>query len=800
MNFNFPDLSLRKSKHASGFAFGILLLVTVASTLIFYPKLVVIDTPYKLGDIADENIKAPQDFFIEDASATLEKRREARDAVLTVYDYDKGLLDNLKKQVLDAFAIPRAAIEAAHRESGGTSVNSPEPGRNPENQAENLSKRIWTLKPEFENTLGITVSKGAYKILENEAFSPEIPKLINDLLTQIMNNGVVSNKMIILKENDRGIILKTVSTGDETVTQAVRQFYGIDQAKTMVRITGDPLLKGKDYNLVNLVVDLTQQLIHPNITLNRSETEKRKAIAEGGIKPILFQVKQGEMILREGQRIAEPDLIKLKALQQQTGRSPLLGRGIGTAMIIFILLVITYFLHLKHRSEIQFNPNRNLAFIASVLIIFFLIAQMSIALAESMGDGIPFALRTQSMFYGIPLSAGAMTICQFMGFSVAFPFAIVIALVTAILFDNSYVYTLYFLLNGIMGAFWIKNARNRKDYITAGTKLGLLNIILATTLDIFMSQLMPARILWDWTFAFMGGISAGIVTIGVSPLVELVFGFTTDSKLLELSNLDQPLMRRLMLEAPGTYHHCVIVGSMVEAAASEVGANPLLAKVSGYYHDIGKLKNPLHFIENQSDGKNIHNKLAPSMSCLILISHLKNGLELAREYKLGHEISDAIKQHHGTSLISFFYDKARKQKKDQVNIDSFRYPGPKPQTKETALVMLADQVEAASRTLEYPSPSRIQGLVQQLINKTFSDNQLDECPLTLKDLHNIARSFIKILNGIYHHRIEYPDRLSTGTVKEKNDNPDHRSPESVQTINGSHSEDGPSTLKRLGQA
>jgi len=324
--------------------------------------------------------------------------------------------------------------------------------------------------------------------------------------------------------------------------------------------------------------------------------------------------------------------------------------------------------------------------------------------------------------------------------------------------------------------------------------------VLATTLDIYLSQLAPTRIMWDWAFAFLGGFSAGIVTIGISPLVEMMFGFTTDSTLRELSNLDQPLMRRLMLEAPGTYHHCVIVGSMVEAAASEVGANPLLAKVCGYYHDIGKLKNPVHFIENQRNGKNIHNKLAPSMSCLILTSHIKNGVELAREYKLGHEIIDAIKQHHGTSLIGFFYDKAKKQKKDQlVNIDNFRYPGPKPQTKETALVMLADQVEAASRTVENPTPSRIQGLVQQLINKVFSDNQLDECPLTLKDLHNIARSYIKILTGIYHHRIEYPDRLAPGVAKEKNGNPDHRQPESVQNINGSHSEDGPSTLKRLGQ-
>jgi len=281
----------------------------------------------------------------------------------------------------------------------------------------------------------------------------------------------------------------------------------------------------------------------------------------------------------------------------------------------------------------------------------------------------------------------------------------------------------------------------------------------------------------------------------------MAFGYTTDSTLLELSNLDKPLLRRLMLEAPGTYHHSVIVGSMVEAAATEIGANPVLAKVCGYYHDIGKLKNPAYFIENQKNGKNIHNKLAPSMSCLILISHIKNGVELAREKKLGQEIIDAIKQHHGTTLITYFYEKARKQRRDDsINIDNFRYPGPKPQTRETALVMLADVVEAAARSLEHPTPSRIQGLVQQLINKLFSDNQLDECPLTLTDLHKIARSFNKILNGIYHHRVEYPDKPLPEAPKPKNDDIDREPAESVQNINGTDTGSSPNPLKRLGQS
>ncbi|MGA6925096.1 MAG: HDIG domain-containing metalloprotein, partial [Desulfosarcina sp.] len=237
----------------------------------------------------------------------------------------------------------------------------------------------------------------------------------------------------------------------------------------------------------------------------------------------------------------------------------------------------------------------------------------------------------------------------------------------------------------------------------------------------------------------------------------------------------------------------------VEAAAAEIGANPILAKVCGYYHDIGKLKQPLYFIENQADGRNKHDKLAPSMSALILIAHVKNGVEIARENKLGQAIIDTIQQHHGSSLIRYFYEKAKIVKgEDGVNIDDFRYPGPRPQTREAGLVLLADVVEAASRTLENPTASRIQGLVQNLISKIFSDGQLDYCELTLKDLHRIARTFNKILNGIYHHRIEYQDSSAIVSGKAKNGSTDRKSTKSSQSVRAKHSDDRQSHFKRLG--
>jgi len=771
---------------------AILVAVTVIATLILYPKLIVSRPTYQIGDIADRNIKAPTDFLVEDELATGEKQTRARDGVLTVYDHDQTLAGELTRQVRNAFG----RLRSVYRKNARALEQNDSPV-----QVDAVDNRLRQLKPEFEKILGISVSSGAYRILRRERFSAEIAELIIKMLTRILDNGVVANKDLLLRQSETGIILKPVGSEKESVVRKLDQFYDLDQAKAMVRVTGEPMFKGMDYSLLSLTVDFAQRLIQPNITLNRSETQKRREGASELIKPVLYKIKKGEMILREGERVTPMHMLKLQALKSQGGKQELLKKGAGTAFIIMTLLTIAYFIHLKHQNELLQYQNRNLFFIGLVVVMTLLILQLSVSLAQVLAPEAPFALSAGSIYYSIPIAAGAMTICQFLGFTIAFPFAIVMGLLTAMAFENSYGFCFYFLLNSIMGAYWSQDCKESKGFIQAGAKLGGLNILLATVVSIYIADFSGFKLPWDWTFAFAGGIIAGIITAGVIPLMEMAFGYTTDSTLLELSNLDKPLLRRLMLEAPGTYHHSVIVGSMVEAAASEIGANPVLAKVSGYYHDIGKLKNPMYFIENQKNGKNIHNKLAPSMSCLILTSHIKNGVELAREKKLGNEIIDAIKQHHGTTLISFFYEKARKQKKEGcVNIDNFRYPGPKPQTRETALVMLADVVEAAARSLEQPTASRIQGLVQQLINKLFSDNQLDECPLTLSDLHKIARSFNKILNGIYHHRVEYPEPPTAEPARGKNDHMDRQPAEPVPPVNATDTESSPNPLKRLGQS
>ena len=784
---------------------GILVLFTILFIIILYPNLVITHRQYNLGDVAERDIKAPEDFFIEDQAATEKNRQQAVAEMLTVYDYDANLADILKRNVEQAFGEIRKLIESSQNSNPRETENqaASAAAMAPEDKNRLLETLIREKQGQFEATIGISVSPGAYQALAKEKFSSNIANLIVKILTKILSNGVVTNKEILLKEQDKGIILKDVATKKEKIEFNLNQFYGLNQAKAMVRTIGQPDFQDLDYTLKNLVVDFVQELIQPNITLNRSETQERQNKIATEIKPVLYKIKAGEMLLREGARVTEFDLLKLKALQTQTRKEQILLCSLGAAMLLMCLSITTYILHFSDHNPPANYSTKNLFLIASLALTFFFLAGISASLSELLTQNSPLSIPESSIYFGMPLASGAMIVCLFLGLKAAVPMALVMAIGFAFIFPNRFEMFLYFLISGTMAAYWLRDCRERKVFITAGTKLGILNVVLATAVNFYTGEFSSTNLLWDSAFAFMGGLVAGIVTAGIVPLVEIAFDYTTDITLLELAHLDRPIMRRLMIEAPGTYHHSVIVGSLVEAAATEIGANPLLAKVCGYYHDIGKIKKPLYFVENQTDGKNKHDKLAPSMSSLILIAHVKDGVEIARENKLGQMITDTIRQHHGTSQIKYFYEKAKQLKgEDAVKIDDFRYPGPKPQTKETGLVMLADVVEAASRTLENPTPSRIQGQVQTLINQIFFDGQLDACELTLKDLHNIAKSFNKILNGIHHHRIEYSESRAPGDGHEKgkpkNGSSDRQQAKHPQNRAEEASANGESHLKRLG--
>jgi len=796
------------SKTVRGF---ILAAIMIIFSLMLYPNLTTTNYSYEIGDVAERDIKARDDFFIEDERATETARAEAAEKVLTVYDRDAALLPRITRQLTQTFDEMRKIVEIEKEKN--QNENNPEHKTDLQNTAAPLSETTplpekpsvqSQTKADFEKKAGLSVSDEVFKLLEKEGFSKNIPDIVIQIVTQILETGVVANKEMLLMESSKGIMLRDLETKTENATRNLKLFYGPEQYKKMVQIIADPLVKDLGKSLIPVIVDFATQFIQPNITLNRNETEERKKKAAADVKLVLQKIKAGEMVLREGEIVTEAKMLKLKAMNADRRKDKIYARSVGAVSMILCLLLVVYTLH-----EPMFKNNKDVLFIATLLVAFFFLPKVLSGLFESMPQNKPSDITDSSLTFGIPLASGAMLVCLFMGLEAAVSFAAVIAVCTALIFQNRFEIFIYFFLSGIMAAFWIKECRERKVFITAGVRLGSLNLVLATAVNVYIGIYSGMELFWDWAFAFLGGIGSGIITAGIAPLIEMAFSYTTDITLHELANLDRPILRRLMLEAPGTYHHSVVVGSMVEAAASEIGANTLLARVCGYYHDIGKIKKPLYFIENQTDGINRHNKLAPSMSSLILIAHVKDGVDIGRQNKLGEKIIDTIEQHHGTSLIKFFYEKAKQLKgEDAVKVEEFRYPGPKPQTREAGLVMLADVVEAASRTLENPTPSRIQGHVNKLINGVFTDGQLDDCELTLRDLHSIAKSFNKILNGIHHHRIEYPESSGSKEKKEKkedredkkdkNVSSDHQQTKQSKDSPGKSKESSEGSLKRLG--
>lgn len=360
--------------------------------------------------------------------------------------------------------------------------------------------------------------------------------------------------------------------------------------------------------------------------------------------------------------------------------------------------------------------------------------------------------------YLVPMAIASMMIAILLDPALSIVMTVVLSMFAGVIYRCDFGVFFVCLSGGLAGTYGATCVSHRTDLIKAGFMVSAINVFTIIIFVLLKQNLVLNTFKQNILWGILNGFICAILTLGLLPYLENMFRITTDIKLLEIGDFNQSLLKKLMLEAPGTYHHSLIIGNLAEAAASSVGANPLMARVGGYYHDVGKLTKPQYFVENQVNISNKHDDLTSQMSNLILISHVKDGVVLAREAKIPDPIINIIEQHHGTDITFFFYQQALKdQGPSNVEKEQYRYPGPKPQTKEAAIIMLADSVEAASRTLDEPTYGHMQDLVTRIINNKFIDGQLDECDLTLKDLHLISENFLNVLTALFHTRIEYPN-------------------------------------------
>ncbi len=728
-----------------------IIITSVIIGMLLSPNISLPKRSYKLGDIARRNIKANNDLLIEDELSTEKRRQKAAEELRPIYDFDQAVISRLEEKLSYVFSMMRENYQKDEEEDGKT------------------EKAIT--RQEFEKILGVTLSGKNFNILAANNFNPDIESHIFFLVTPILLEGVVSNKNILLNEGGKGIILRNVQTKVEEFHEDSSSILGLKEAKKQIIPRANKNLTQLKKPLRNVIIKISQGFVTPNVTFNKNETEDRRQKTLQEVKPVFFQVKRGEMIIREGEKVNEEHLLKLAAMTGVDKGHKAILVNMGLTFLTILILYIAYRLYAGNIKQFS-KGTADLLLLAIILLVEILLVKATIFIARAVSEGFP-QISADSLLHAVPITFGAMLISILLSAEIAFLFSLLVSIFAAWLLEQSMTFFVYFVIGNVIAVMGVARCTQRTDLIKAGFFVGLINVITILFLKMMEGEFIHLPDLFQMAFGFTGGILAGIIVTGITPLFEDLFGYNTNIRLLELANLNQPVLRDLMVQAPGTYHHSMIVGSLVEAAAESIGANPLLAKVSAFYHDIGKIKKPLYFVENQKDNVNKHSKLAPSMSSLILISHVKDGVEVARANRLGKSIIDIIQQHHGTGLISYFYQKAKKQENPEVqSVDEkdYRYPGPKPQTKEAGLVLLADAVEATSKTLSDPTPSRIKGLVQKVINSSFADGQLDECDLTLNDLFKIAKSFTQVLNGIFHRRIDYPEAITEKSGEEKKPN------------------------------
>ncbi len=427
---------------------------------------------------------------------------------------------------------------------------------------------------------------------------------------------------------------------------------------------------------------------------------------------------------------------------------------LGSTILVFILLHFFY-RDLKRYKPTYLKKKKSLLLLSSLLILNLVVARVfeHLFYIFSKGMGIENPI---IHYFGIPLAIGAVIVVMVFDFHTAIIFSLVLSLMIGIWIKIS-LFPLYVFITCLIAAFALFRVKKRSDIINAGFYIVLLTFISSLSILSITDGFKIESVYFLLVFSLTNGFFVSALCFSFLPALEKFFKIATPLSLIELLDIDHPLLKHLSVEAPGTYHHSMIVGSLAESAAEVVGVNPLLAKVASYYHDIGKVRMPEYFIENQTGCISRHEKLSPHLSSMIIISHVKDGVELAEEYNLPEIIKDIIQQHHGTSLVTYFYQKALKEQEIPPSEIDYRYPGPKPQTKLAALIMLADAVEASARTLDDPTPARISNLIDKIVKNIFNDGQLDECEITLKDLIEIKKRFEHVLTGIFHRRIPYPE-------------------------------------------
>ncbi|MDK2896684.1 MAG: cyclic-di-AMP phosphodiesterase PgpH [Candidatus Atribacteria bacterium] len=507
--------------------------------------------------------------------------------------------------------------------------------------------------------------------------------------------------------------------------------------ENLLQITAELERMNLEGEAVRVLTFLFSQFLRPTAVVDAEKMQAAEEEALREVKPVRRVIQEGEILLRRGDVVTAEDTETLRALGL-IGESSMVLRLVLLGLVVFLAMVAEFY-YLKKFSPRVLESNSFLT-----IRLFIVVGLLSLSILVS---------RFSPFFLFLP--AVSLIIYSLLGRETAF--GEILILFPLIIFGEraDFMRSFYLYVNMFLPLFFLGKTVKRRDLVWTGLWISLINVVLVA---VFSLQRGEGGITFfsNSLYGFSSGIGSSVIALGGISFLESTFGLASDLRLVELLNPTHPLLKRLLIEAPGTYNHSLMVANLAESAAEAIGANPFLARVGAYYHDVGKLKRPYFFIENQFGGKNIHNRLSPNLSALVIQTHVKDGVEIGRQYGLPVEIVEIIRRHHGTTLLRFFYEKATRGRKDQVREEEFRYSGPLPETPEEVLVFMADSVEAAVRSMSSPTPSRVEAMVNNIVQSYLRDGQLDRSSLTMRDLRKITHTFVTVLNGTFHARVAYP--------------------------------------------
>ncbi len=718
------------SMHSKTFKFLMLILFSVLVGVLYQGESLYdpLDMQKK-GEIAREDILAPFEITVYKTERELrEEKEDVELAIPFLIDYDSSVVRSVSKQI-NSLAILIDSLQL-NIEYDSTLTES-------------LSVQIISRKFPM-------LSQSA---IESVMMDDSLALLFGHLKTVLENNiyeiGVLPDHYSLPQSRNSNILIRYDKS--QRILNRSRLMPEADANLEMVEALN--LLSAKDSIDVQYYHRMGKVFIQPNLHINMDDYNRQVAEQIKLISNVKEIVEQNDIVLSSGKRITEQQARVLREMvrvqQTQAAEDGWVGTFIPLlARMLLILSAFTslyLFLYYFRQDVYRSNPKLLALFLVFALQLFL------VNLAEYANIGFELS------HYIYPISLLPIMVTILFDAEVGIISTFILAFLLGVLHRFDFSIAFLTIIIGTTACFTSRHVRRRSEFfrIMYSTAFAFaVFILLMENLKLTPND----EYLLDIGYGIINGILIPLLAIGMLPIFESIFSITTDITLLELSDLNHPLLKRLSLEAPGTYHHSIIVGTLTESAAKAIGANSLLARVGAYFHDIGKIEIPEYFVENQLGLKSKHEELTPSMSSIILSSHVKKGRLLGEEADIPDDVLSFIEEHHGTMVQSYFYNKAIEQGMDEDSANKFRYPGPKPQTRETGIAMLADAVEAASRTLDDPKPARIDALIQRIINDRFESGELDECPLTLKDLSKIKKAFSQILIGSFHHRIKYPSK------------------------------------------